>query len=161
MIKGKSILLGVSGGIAAYKAAELVRSFTKAGAGVQVVMTANAQKFVTPLTLQVLSGQPVATDLFDLEFESQIGHIQIARAAHLVVVAPATANVLAKAAAGIADDYLTTALLATTAPVLLCPAMNVKMYEHPATQRNLETLRANGYSILEPDVGVLACQEEG
>lgn len=161
MFTGKTILLGVSGGIAAYKAAELVRSFTKEGANVQVVMTANAQRFITPLTLQVLTGQPVATDLFDLEFESQIGHIQIARAAHLVVVAPATANVLAKAAAGIADDYLTTVLLATTAPVLLCPAMNVKMYEHPATRRNLETLRANGYALLEPDVGVLACQEEG
>lgn len=161
MLTGKSVLLGVSGGIAAYKAGELVRSFVKEGANVQVVMTSNARKFITPLTLQVLSGQPVATDLFDLDFESQIGHIQIARAAHLVVVAPATANVLAKAAAGIADDYLTTVLLATTAPILLCPAMNVKMYEHPATRRNLELLRANGYTVLEPDVGTLACKEEG
>ncbi len=161
LFKGKSILLGVCGGIAAYKAAELVRAFVKAGAGVQVVMTANAQRFITPLTLQVLSEQPVAADLFDLEFESQIGHIQIARAAHLVVIAPATANVLAKAAAGIADDYLSTVLLATTAPVLFCPAMNAKMYEHPATRRNLETLRQNGYHVLEPDAGFLACHEEG
>ena len=161
LFKGKSILLGVCGGIAAYKAAELVRAFVKAGAGVQVVMTHNAQRFITPLTLQVLSEQPVAADLFDLEFESQIGHIQIARAAHLVVIAPATANVLAKAAAGIADDYLSTVLLATTAPVLFCPAMNTKMYEHPATRRNLETLRQNGYHVLEPDAGFLACHEEG
>jgi len=161
LFKGKSILLGVCGGIAAYKAAELVRAFVKAGAGVQVVMTANAQRFITPLTLQVLSEQPVAADLFDLEFESQIGHIQIARAAHLVVIAPATANVLAKAAAGIADDYLSTVLLATTAPVLFCPAMNTKMYEHRATRRNLETLRQNGYHVLEPDAGFLACHEEG
>ncbi len=161
MFNGKSILLGVSGGIAAYKAAELVRAFVKGGARVQVVMTANAQRFITPLTLQVLSEQPVATDLFDLEFESQIGHIQVARMAHLVVVAPATANVLAKAAAGIADDYLSTVLLATTAPVLFCPAMNTRMYEHPATQRNLETLRQNGFHLLEPDAGFLACHEEG
>jgi phosphopantothenoylcysteine decarboxylase/phosphopantothenate--cysteine ligase len=124
-------------------------------------MTANAQRFITPLTLQVLSEQPVAADLFDLEFESQIGHIQLARAAHLVVVAPATANVLAKAAAGIADDYLSTVLLATTAPVLFCPAMNTRMYEHPATRRNLETLRQSGCHVLEPDAGFLACHEEG
>jgi phosphopantothenoylcysteine decarboxylase / phosphopantothenate---cysteine ligase len=161
MLQGKSILLGISGGIAAYKSAELVRLFTKERASVQVVMTANAQRFVTPLTLQVLSGQPVCTDLFSLEFESQIGHIQVARAAHLVVLAPATANLLAKMAAGLADDYLTTVLLATTAPVLVCPAMNVKMFEHPTTQRNLESLRRGAYHILEPGVGVLACQEEG
>lgn len=161
MLNGKSILLGVSGGIAAYKAAELVRCFVKAGSTVQVVMTANAQRFITPLTLQALSGQPVCTDLFDLEFESQIGHIQVARAAHLVVLAPATADLIAKMAAGIADDYLTTVLLATTAPVLICPAMNSKMYEHPITQRNLETLRNFGYHILEPCAGSLACKEEG
>ena len=118
MLKDKSILLGVTGGIAAYKSAELARLFLKARASVQVVMTANAQRFITPLTLQVLTGQPVCTDLFDLQFESQIGHIQLARAAHLAVVAPATANVLAKLATGLADDYLTTVLLATTAPVL-------------------------------------------
>jgi phosphopantothenoylcysteine decarboxylase / phosphopantothenate---cysteine ligase len=161
MIQGKTILLGVTGGIAAYKAAELTRLFVKEQATVQALMTANAQRFITPLTLQVLTGQPVCSDLFDLQFESQIGHIQVARAAHLVVIAPATANVLAKLAAGIADDYLTTVLLATTAPVLLCPAMNVHMLQHPATRRNLETLRGLGYHIVEPASGELACKEEG
>ncbi len=161
MLKGKSILLGVSGGIAAYKTAEMVRLFIKADAAVQVVMTRNAQRFITPLTLQVLSEQPVCTDLFDLGAESQIGHIQVARAAHLVVLAPATANLIAKMAAGIADDYLTTVLLATTAPILICPAMNAKMYEHVITRRNLDTLRQLGYNILDPSVGYLACKEEG
>jgi len=161
MLNGKSILLGISGGIAAYKSAELVRLLIKAGATVQVVMTASAQQFITPLTMQVLSGQPVCTDLFDLQYESQIGHIHVARAAQLVVLAPATANILGKIAAGIANDYLTTVLLATTAPVLVCPAMNVKMYENPATRRNLETLRSFGYHIVEPSVGALACKEEG
>jgi phosphopantothenoylcysteine decarboxylase / phosphopantothenate---cysteine ligase len=161
MFEGKTILLGVSGGIAAYKAAELVRCFTKSGASVQVVMTENAQQFITPLTLQALSSQPVCTDLYNLEFESQIGHIHVARAAHLVVVAPATANVIAKMASGIADDYLTTVLLATTAPILICPAMNAKMYEHPVTQRNIKTLMELGYHFVEPCVGMLACKEEG
>ena len=161
MLEGKSILLGVSGGIAAYKAAELVRCFVKEQATVQVVMTAAAQQFITPLTLQALSGQPVCTDLFDLGLESQIGHIQVARAAQLAVLAPATANLIGKMAAGIADDYLTTVILATTAPVLVCPAMNDKMYAHPATQRNLQTLRTLGYHILEPESGHLACGEEG
>jgi phosphopantothenoylcysteine decarboxylase/phosphopantothenate--cysteine ligase len=161
MLKGRSIVLGISGGIAAYKSAELVRLLVKEQATVQVVMTANAQRFITPLTLQVLSGQPVCTDLFDLQFESQIGHIHVARAAHLVVLAPATANLIAKMAAGIADDYLTTVLLATTAPVLICPAMNAKMFEHPATQRNLAALRVSGHHMVEPGTGMLACQEEG
>ena len=137
MLKGKSILLGVSGGIAVYKAAELVRLLAKEGASVHVVMTANAQQFVTPLTFQVLSNNTVGIDLFSMESESRISHIQKARLPDLVLLAPATANLMAKMAAGIADDYLTTILLATTAPVLVCPAMNVKMWEHPATQRNL------------------------
>ena len=161
MLRGKTIVLGVTGGIAAYKAAELTRLLVKEQAAVQAIMTANAQRFLTPLTLQVLSGQPVCTDLFDLQFESQIGHIQVARASHLVVVAPTTANVVAKLAAGIADDYLTTVLLATTAPVLICPAMNVRMLQHPATHRNLNMLRELGYHVLEPATGVLACGEEG
>lgn len=160
-LNGRNILLGVSGGIAAYKAPELVRAFIKEGASVQVVMTTNAQRFVTPLTLQVVSEQPVCTDLFDLAIESQIGHIQVARAADLAVVAPATANVIGKIAAGIADDYLTTVLLATTAPILICPAMNTKMYENPVTQRNMATLRGLGHRILDPGVGTLACKEEG
>lgn len=161
MLIGKSILLGVSGGIAAYKAAELVRLLAKEEAAVQVVMTANAQRFITPLTFQALSSQPVCTDLFNLEYESQIGHIQAARAADLVVLAPATANLIGKMAAGIADDYLTTVLLATTAPILICPAMNTKMYENPITQRNLATLRGFGFHVLEPGIGSLACKEEG
>ncbi|NLI82783.1 MAG: bifunctional phosphopantothenoylcysteine decarboxylase/phosphopantothenate--cysteine ligase CoaBC [Deltaproteobacteria bacterium] len=161
MLDGKTIVLGVTGGIAAYKAAEVVRSFVKAGANVQVVMTANARQFVSPLTLQTLSGQPVCTDLFDLGLESQIGHIQVARAAHLIMVIPATANIIAKMAAGIADDYLTTVLLAATAPIVVCPAMNVKMYENPVVQRNLETLRQRGCIIVEPEAGELACKEEG
>jgi phosphopantothenoylcysteine decarboxylase/phosphopantothenate--cysteine ligase len=161
MLKGKAVLLGISGGIAAYKAAELVRLLVKDGANVSVVMTANAQRFIAPLTFQALSGNPVGTDLFNLEYESQIGHIHLARAADLVILAPATANLIAKMAAGIADDYLTTILLATTAPVLVCPAMNVKMYEHPITQRNLVSLREFSYHILEPEVGELACKEEG
>jgi phosphopantothenoylcysteine decarboxylase / phosphopantothenate---cysteine ligase len=161
MLNGKSVLLGISGGIAAYKAAELVRLLTKSGASVRVVMTANAQRFIAPLTFQALSGNPVGTDLFDLEYESQIGHIHLARTADLVVIAPATANLIAKIASGIADDYLTTILLATTAPIVVCPAMNVKMYEHPMTQRNLNSLRGFNYHIVEPEVGELACKEEG
>jgi len=161
MLEGKSILLGVSGGIAAYKSAELVRLFVKQGASVHVVMTANAQRFVTPLTFQALSNNVVGTDLFSMESESRISHIQKARLADLIVLAPATANLMAKMAAGIADDYLTTILLATTAPVLVCPAMNVKMWEHPATQRNLRTLTELGCQIEPPAEGTLACQEEG
>jgi phosphopantothenoylcysteine decarboxylase / phosphopantothenate---cysteine ligase len=161
MLKGKSLLLGISGGIAAYKAAELVRLLVKGGAGVHVVMTANAQNFIAPLTLQTLSGNPVGTDLFNREYESQIGHIRLARTPDLIVLAPATANLIGKMAAGIADDYLTTILLATTAPILICPAMNAKMFEHPITQRNLDSLRALKYHILEPEAGELACKEEG
>jgi phosphopantothenoylcysteine decarboxylase / phosphopantothenate---cysteine ligase len=161
MLKGKSILLGVSGGIAVYKSAELVRLLVKEGASVHVVMTANAQQFVTPLTFQALSNNTVGIDLFSMESESRISHIQKARLPDLVLIAPATANVMAKMAAGIADDYLTTILLATTAPVLVCPAMNVKMWEHPATQRNLRSLAELGYQIQPPGVGYLACQEEG
>ncbi len=161
MLNGKSILLGISGGIAAYKAAELVRLLVKDGANVHVVMTVNAQNFIAPLTLQTLSGNPVGTDLFNREYESRIGHIRLARTPDLVILAPATANLIAKMAGGIADDYLSTILLATTAPVLVCPAMNASMYEHPATQRNLDSLRAFKYHILGPEVGELACKEEG
>ncbi len=161
MLNGKSVLLGISGGIAAYKAAELVRLLVKDGANVHVVMTANAQRFIAPLTFQALTGNPVGTDLFNLEYESQIGHIHLARTADLVILAPVTANLIAKMAAGIADDYLTTILLATTAPIVVCPAMNVKMYENHMTQRNLTVLREFHYHILEPEVGELACKEEG
>jgi phosphopantothenoylcysteine decarboxylase/phosphopantothenate--cysteine ligase len=161
VLKGKSILVGVSGSIAAYKAAELVRLLVKEEAAPRVAMTSNAQRFITPMTMQALSGRPVLMDLFDLGSESLIGHIDAAREAELVILAPATANLIAKMAAGIADDYLTTVLLATTAPVLICPAMNTKMYDHPTTQRNLETLKSFGCYILEPCEGILACKEEG
>jgi phosphopantothenoylcysteine decarboxylase/phosphopantothenate--cysteine ligase len=151
----------VSGGIAAYKAAELLRLLVAEGASVHVVMSENAQRFVTPLTFQALSNNAVGTDMFSLESESRISHIQKARLPDLVVIAPATANLMAKMAAGIADDYLTTILLATTAPVLVCPAMNVKMWEHPATRRNLKVLDELGYQVEPPGVGSLACREEG
>jgi phosphopantothenoylcysteine decarboxylase/phosphopantothenate--cysteine ligase len=160
-LNGKTVLLGVSGGIAAYKAAELVRLLVKEGASVHVVMTQNAQRFVTPLTFQTLSNNVVGTDIFSMESESRISHIQKARIPDLVIIAPATANLMAKMCAGIADDYLTTILLATTAPVLVCPAMNVRMWEHPATQRNLKVLTELGYQIEQPATGSLACQEEG
>lgn len=160
-LRGKTVLVGITGGIAAYKAAELVRLLVKSGAAAQVVMTRAARQFITPLTLQALSGRPVLTDLFDLGLESEIGHIHAARSADLVIVAPATANTLAKMAAGIADDYLTTVLLAVDAPVVVCPAMNHKMYAHPATQHNVAMLKGRGVWIVEPEAGSLACGEEG
>jgi phosphopantothenoylcysteine decarboxylase/phosphopantothenate--cysteine ligase len=160
-LEGKTVVVGLSGGIACYKAAELVRALVREGAVVRVMMTAAAQEFITPLTLQTLSGQPVATNTFDLTQESQIGHIQLADAADVVVIAPATANVIGKIASGIGDDVLTTVLLATRAPVVLAPAMNVNMYENPIVQGNLSRLRAGGFHIVEPGEGFLACGWEG
>src|SRR5712692_1537815 len=133
-LQGKSVVLGLSGGIASYKGAELVRALVKDNARVRVIMTRGAQEFVTPLTLQTLSGSPVATDTFDLTQESEIGHIQLADSADVLVVAPATANVIAKLAHGIADDLLTTVALATRAPIVVAPAMNVNMYRNPIVQ---------------------------
>ena len=161
MLKNKQVVLGVSGGIAAFKTAEIVRLLVKAEAAVQVIMTQNAQQFMTPLTLQTLSGRPVATDTFDLSQESEIGHIRLADTAELVVIAPATANIIAKLATGLADDLLTTVLLATTAPVLIAPAMNVHMYAHPLVQANMQKLASLGYHIVEPGTGELACGYEG
>ncbi|MEA2626838.1 MAG: phosphopantothenoylcysteine decarboxylase / phosphopantothenate---cysteine ligase [Candidatus Binatota bacterium] len=160
-LQGKTIVLGLSGGIACYKAAELVRTLVKAEANVHVVMTQAAREFVTPLTLQALSGHPVATDLFDLGQESQIGHIRLADSADVLLIAPATANVIAKVAHGIADDLLTTVALATRAPVVLAPAMNVNMLENRITQENLRRLAELGMRIVPPDVGFLACGWEG
>jgi phosphopantothenoylcysteine decarboxylase/phosphopantothenate--cysteine ligase len=157
----RRVLLGLSGGIACYKACEVVRMLAQAGARVQVVMTAGAQQFVTPLTLQTLSGRPVATDTFSLTQESEIGHIRLADEAEVVVLAPATANLLAKLAHGIADDLLTTVLLATRAPVLAAPAMNVHMWEHAATQANIRLLTERGVTFVGPGVGSLACGYEG
>ncbi len=160
-LDSKTIVVGLSGGIACYKVAEVVRALRNAGARVLVVMTRHATEFITPLTLQTLAGESVSTDLFNLTQESAIGHIHLADAADAVVVAPATANVVGKAAAGIADDLLTTVLLATRAPVLLAPSMNVNMFENPVVQANLDTLRRRGYRIIVPGVGYLACGYEG
>jgi len=157
----KKILLIVSGGIAAYKALELIRLATKAGYGVTAVLTKAGAQFVTPLSLQALSGEKVYTDLFSLTDESEMGHIELSRAADLVVVAPASADILAKMAAGLADDLATTLLLATDKRVLVAPAMNVRMWEHAATRANLSRLAGRGVIIVPPDEGPMACGEYG
>jgi phosphopantothenoylcysteine decarboxylase / phosphopantothenate---cysteine ligase len=156
-----TLVLGVTGGIACYKAVELVRLLVKDGFVVQVIMTRGAMEFVTPLTFQTLSGRPVASETFNLTQESEIGHIRLADTADLFVIAPATANVIGKIAAGIADDLLTTVLMATKAPVLLAPAMNIHMYENPILQENVRKLRRLGYYFMEPAEGYLACGYEG
>lgn len=161
MYRGKQILLGVTGGIAAYKAVELLRLLVKAGAEVQVVMTRHAQEFVGALTFQTLSGNPVHTELFNLIQEREIGHISLADRADLCLVAPATANVIGKLANGIADDLLTTALMATKAPVLLVPAMNVNMWENPLYRENQARLERHGYHFMAPVSGDLACGWQG
>lgn len=160
-LANRRILLGVTGGIAAYKSAELVRQLKKAGADVRVVMTAGGQAFITPLTLQALSGNPVHTDLLDPAAEAAMGHIELARWADLVLVAPATADFLARLAGGIADDLLTTLCLATVAPVAVAPAMNQAMYRDPATQANLATLGERGVHRLGPADGDQACGDIG
>src|SRR6185437_8707185 len=157
----RMIVLGVTGGIACYKAVELVRLLVKNGFQVRVIMTRGAMEFVTPLTFQTLSGNPVATETFSLTQESEIGHINLADSADLFVIAPATANVIGKLASGIADDLLTTVLMATQAPVLLAPAMNIHMYENVIVQENLRKLRRVGYRIMDPAEGYLACGYEG
>jgi phosphopantothenoylcysteine decarboxylase/phosphopantothenate--cysteine ligase len=160
-LEGRTVLVGLSGGIACYKACEIVRLLRTAGAEVPVVMTAGARQFVTPLTLQALSGRRVGTEIFDLTEESEIGHIRLADRASAIVVAPATADLIAKAAVGIADDLLTTVLLASRAPLVVAPAMNVHMWEHPSVQENLARLRARGARVVGPAAGALACGYEG
>jgi len=160
-IAAKTVVLGVAGGIACYKAVELVRLLVREGFAVQVIMTRGAMEFVTPLTFQTLSGRPVATDIFSLTQESEIGHINLADQADLLVIAPATANVIGKIAAGIADDLLTTVVMATQAPVLMAPSMNVHMYENPLLQENIRKLKGLGYHFMEPAEGYLACGYEG
>lgn len=157
----RRILLIIGGGIAAYKAIELVRLLRKASHSVRCLLTRAGEQFVTPLTLAALSENKVYTYLFDLKDEVEMGHIQLSREADLVVVAPATADLLAKMAGGIADDLATTLLLATDKPVLAAPAMNVRMWLHPATQRNVATLRGDGVTVMEPDEGEMACGEYG
>lgn len=161
LLKNKTIILGIGGGIAAYKCCELVRLLVKEEADVHVLLTNAAKKFVTPLTLQTLSKNPVHTDLFDLTQEQQINHITLADRADLILVAPATADLIAKAAHGLTNDLLANVLLATRAPVLFCPSMNVNMWNHRATQANVGRLKELGYKILEPAEGELACGWEG
>jgi phosphopantothenoylcysteine decarboxylase / phosphopantothenate---cysteine ligase len=157
----KRILLIIGGGIAAYKACELVRLLKKQGLSVRCVLTRAGHNFVTPMSLAALSEDKVYTDLFDLKDEAEMGHIQLSRQADLVVVAPATADLIAKMANGIADDLATTLLLATDKAVLAAPAMNVRMWQHAATRRNVATLRGDGVTVLEPDEGPMACGEFG
>jgi len=160
-VHGKRILLIVGGGIAAYKSLELVRRLSERGAAVRVILTKGGAEFVTPLSFSVLSGEQCFTDLFDLKDEAEIGHIRLSREADLVVVAPATADLLAKMATGLANDLASTVLLATDKRVLVAPAMNVRMWQHPATRRNLATLRADGTHFVGPDEGEMACGEYG
>jgi len=160
-MSGKRILLIVGGGIAAYKACELIRLLRAEGHSVRCVLTAGGAQFVTAMTLAALSEQPVHTSLWDLKDEAEMGHIQLSREADLIVVAPATADLMAKMAAGIADDLATTLLLATDKPVRAAPAMNVRMWQHPATVRNVATLRGDGVTVMEPDEGPMACGEFG
>lgn len=161
MSEYKRILLGVSGGIAAYKSAELVRLLRKRGAEVRVVMTASAMQFVSPLTFQALSGNAVQTDLLDAESENAMDHISLARWAEVMVIAPATANVIAKLSHGLADDLLTTLYLAATVPVYIAPAMNQAMWAKPVTQNNIATLRQHGIHVIGPEPGEQACGETG
>ncbi|QTN36590.1 bifunctional phosphopantothenoylcysteine decarboxylase/phosphopantothenate--cysteine ligase CoaBC [Cognatishimia activa] len=161
MLDNKRILLIISGGIAAYKSLDLIRQLRKAGAWVTPVMTGSAREFVTPLSVSALAEEKVYQDLFDLTDEAEMGHIELSRSADLIVVAPATANLMAKMAQGLADDLASTLLLATDTQVLVAPAMNVRMWDHPATQRNIATLRADGVSFVGPNEGEMACGEFG
>ena len=160
MLKGKQIVVGITGGIAAYKAADLVRQFRKRDAAVDVIMTRNAQHFVTPLTFQTISCHPVFTDLFG-NYQPEISHIALADKADILIIAPATANIIAKIASGLADDLLSTVALATTAPLLIAPAMNTKMWENPITQDNVKKLKERTITIVDPSTGELACGYEG
>lgn len=161
MLNGKTVLLGVTGGIAAYKAASLTSSLVKLHANVEVVMTENATKFITPLTFEQLTGRKVLVDTFDRNFVHQVEHISLATRTDLVIVAPATANVCAKLAHGLADDMLTTTILACRCPKLIAPAMNTNMFENPVTQDNLNILRKYGWEIIDPASGRLACGSDG
>lgn len=157
----KRILLIIGGGIAAYKSLELIRELSRRGIKSRCIVTKGGQEFVTPLSVSALSGEKVFTELFDLDDEADMGHIQLSRSADLVVVCPATADLMAKAAGGLANDLASTTLLATDKPVLMVPAMNVRMWQHAATQRNLETLRSDGVEVMDPDEGDMACGEFG
>lgn len=161
MLKGKTILLGVTGGIAAYKSASLASLLVKAGAEVRVIMTENATKFISPITFETLTGHKCVTDTFDRNFEFKVEHISLAQKADAIIIAPATANTMAKLAHGIADDMLTTTVLASKAPKIISPAMNTAMYENPITQDNIAILKKYGMTVIEPSSGLLACGDIG
>ena len=161
MLKEKTILLGVTGGIAAYKSASLASRLVKAGSEVRVIMTEHATNFINPITFETLTGHKCITDTFDRNFEFQVEHVSLAKKADVIMVAPATANVIAKLAHGLADDMLTTTILASHAPKLVAPAMNTGMYENPVTQDNLALLKKYGMEVIEPAAGHLACGDEG
>ncbi|WP_390904086.1 bifunctional phosphopantothenoylcysteine decarboxylase/phosphopantothenate--cysteine ligase CoaBC [Shewanella phaeophyticola] len=161
MLTNKKVLLGIGGGIAAYKSADLIRRLKERGADVRVIMTQSAMEFITPLTIQALSGHPVASDLLDPAAEAAMGHIELARWADVVLLAPATANLMARINAGMADELLTTTCLATSAPIIVCPAMNQQMYQNIATQENMANLARKGLAIWQPASGHQACGEVG
>ncbi|HJX13281.1 MAG TPA: bifunctional phosphopantothenoylcysteine decarboxylase/phosphopantothenate--cysteine ligase CoaBC, partial [Dehalococcoidales bacterium] len=161
MLKDKTVVLGITGGIAAYKAAELASRLTQAGARVETVMTEAATRLITPLTLRNVTGRPVVTDMFEVASEFSVEHVALAEAADVVVIAPATANTIARLAAGIADNMLGCVVLATEAPVVIAPAMNDIMYHNTVTQENLAKLKARGFSIVEPEYGRLASGKTG
>jgi phosphopantothenoylcysteine decarboxylase/phosphopantothenate--cysteine ligase len=161
MLKNKTVILGITGGIAAYKAADIASKLTQAGAKVETVMTDAATKFITPLTLRNLTGRPLVTDMFDMASEYSEEHIALAEAADVVAIVPATANSIAKLAAGIADDMLGCLVLATEAPVIVAPAMNDIMYKNTVTQENIAKLKARGFTIIEPEYGRLASGKMG
>ena len=160
MFKDLNVVIGITGGIAAYKACGIVSYLKKEGANVDVIMTENACKFITPLTLETLSGNKVVTDMFDRPDYMEVKHISLARKADLFIIVPATANIIGKIANGIADDMLSTTVMATTCPIIICPAMNNYMYENQIVQRNIETLKHYGYKFVEPGTGHLACGYE-
>lgn len=161
MAEKRKVLLAVSGGIACYKAAEITRKLIKNDIDVFVVMTAHAMEFVTPLTFSVLTGHKVSTDMFDREVPNNIPHISLARETDLVLIAPATANIIGKIANGIADDLLSTLVMSSTQPKVLAPAMNCEMYNNPIVQKNIASLKELGYGFIDPGSGELACGEEG
>lgn len=161
MLRGKTVLLGVTGGIAAYKAASIASALVKLNAAVEVIMTQNATEFITPLTFEQLTGRRTMVDTFDRNFQHKVEHISVAQRADIVIIAPATANVCAKLAHGLADDMLTTTVLACKCPKLITPAMNTNMYENPVTQDNLNILRKYGWDVIEPASGRLACGDVG
>jgi phosphopantothenoylcysteine decarboxylase/phosphopantothenate--cysteine ligase len=160
-MQGREIIVGISGGVAAYKTAALVSRLVQAGAGVSVVMTASAHEFIGPASLAALSGRPIYEHVFASQEHPLGAHIDLARRAQLLCVAPATANLLAKAATGLADDLLSTLLLSFTGPVLLAPAMNSEMWEKPAVQRNVQQLREDGFHLVGPEDGWLSCRQQG